>query len=86
MTKAGKKRPVTWDKDRIRTLRYHLNMTQEEMSKEIGTRQQTISEWETGIYRPRGTSVKVLNMVAERSKFRYEVVRRRKGIAKRKAD
>jgi len=86
MTKARKKRPITWDNERIRTLRYHLDMTQEEMGGEIGTRQQTISEWETGTYKPRGTSIKVLNMVAERSNFRYEVVRRRKGIARMKLD
>jgi DNA-binding XRE family transcriptional regulator len=29
-------------------------MTQQEMSQELGTRQQTISERETSMYRPRG--------------------------------
>jgi hypothetical protein len=37
----------------------------------MGTRQQTISEWETGMYQPRGASVTLLNLVAERAGFRY---------------
>jgi DNA-binding transcriptional regulator YiaG len=42
------------------------------MASQLGTRQQTISEWEVGIYKPRGTSVTLLNIVAERSGFRYK--------------
>ena len=60
-----------WTGDRVRALRRHLGLTQQQMSEELGTRQQTISEWETGLYRPRGASSTVLNMVAERSGFRY---------------
>jgi DNA-binding transcriptional regulator YiaG len=41
------------------------------MAEELGTRQQTISEWETGMYRPRGTSATLLTLVAERSGFKY---------------
>jgi DNA-binding transcriptional regulator YiaG len=69
--KKRKKRTVAWDAGRVRALRMHLKMTQEELAAELGTRQQTISEWETGLYRPRGTSSTVLGMVAERSGFRY---------------
>lgn len=39
----------------------------------MGTRQQTISEWETGMYRPRGASVTLLSIIAEQAKFNYEV-------------
>lgn len=46
-------------------------MTQSEMAKELGTRQQTISEWERGLYEPRGASATVLGMVAERAGFEY---------------
>ena len=31
----------------------------------------TISEWEVGMYQPRGTSTKLLSIVAERAKFKY---------------
>ena len=41
------------------------------MAEEMGTRQQTVSEWETGLYRPRGASRKMLSILAERSRFRY---------------
>ena len=69
--KTRKKRTAVWDAGRVRALRMHLRMTQQELAEELGTRQQTISEWETGMYRPRGTSSTLLGMVAERSGFRY---------------
>lgn len=46
-------------------------MTQEKMAEELGIRQQTVSEWETGVYRPRGSSDTLLGIVAERSGFAY---------------
>jgi DNA-binding transcriptional regulator YiaG len=61
-----------WDGERIQALRRHLGLTQREMSDRLGTRQQTISEWETGMYQPRGASVTLLSMVAEQAKFEYE--------------
>ena len=67
------RRKAVWSADRVRALRYHLGLTQTEMAREMGTRQQTISEWETGQYRPRGTAATLLAMVAERAGFRYEV-------------
>lgn len=60
-----------WDREKIRALRRHLKATQEEMAEEMGTRQQTVSEWETGLYRPRGASKKMLSILAERSRFQY---------------
>ncbi len=50
-----------------------MGLTQEEMAAELGTRQQTISEWETGRYQPRGTSVRLLTLIAERAAFPYRV-------------
>jgi DNA-binding transcriptional regulator YiaG len=47
-------------------------MTQQELAGELGTRQQTISEWEIGLYTPRGASAKLLSIVAERSDFEYD--------------
>jgi transcriptional regulator with XRE-family HTH domain len=46
-------------------------MTQEEFSAELGTRQQTISEWELGKYKPRGPSSRLLTILAERVGFKY---------------
>jgi DNA-binding transcriptional regulator YiaG len=62
---------VDWDEAHVKALRQHLGLTQNEMADQLGTRQQTISEWETGIYRPRGTSSTLLNIIAERAGFTY---------------
>jgi len=67
-----KRRKVQWDDQRIRALRHHLGLTQTELAQEMGTRQQTISEWETGMYRPRGASATLLGIIAERADFDYE--------------
>jgi len=67
----GKKRKRQWHKEEIKALRKHLNLTQVKLAEELGTRQQTISEWEKGMYRPRGASTTLLNIVAERSGFIY---------------
>lgn len=61
-----------WSKEEIRALRKHLNLTQVKLAEELGTRQQTISEWEKGMYQPRGASATLLNIVAERSGFVYK--------------
>ena len=61
-----------WDSEQIHALRRHLGLTQCEMADSLGTRQQTISEWETGQYRPRGASSTLLSIIAERAKFEYK--------------
>ncbi len=53
-------------------MRRHLGLTQRELSEKLGTRQQTISEWETGMYRPRGASATLLSIIAEQARFKYE--------------
>ncbi len=63
-----------WDSERIQTLRRHLGLTQRELAERLGTRQQTISEWETGVYRPRGASATLLSIIAERAKFEYQAI------------
>jgi DNA-binding transcriptional regulator YiaG len=62
-----------WDGQSIQALRRHLGLTQDEFSQQLGTRQQTISEWETGLYQPRGASAKLLSIVAEKARFKYDV-------------
>ncbi|MEZ4502477.1 MAG: helix-turn-helix domain-containing protein [Dehalococcoidia bacterium] len=61
-----------WDATRVRSLRAHLGETQAELAERLGTRQQTVSEWETGASRPRRMSGRLLHLVAEESGF-YEV-------------
>ena len=69
-----RKRSAVWDARRVKALRRHLGYTQRRLSEELGTRQQTISEWETGQYEPRGPSARLLTLVAERANFRYDVL------------
>lgn len=61
-----------WHSEQIRALRRYLGLTQRELADRLGTRQQTISEWEKGIYQPRGASSTVLSIVAERAQFEYQ--------------
>ena len=68
-------RRVKWDARAVKGLRRHLSMTQEQLAQEIGVRQQTISEWETGQYAPRGASERVLTIVADRAGFTYRAAR-----------
>jgi DNA-binding transcriptional regulator YiaG len=52
-------------------LRRHLGLSQDGLAEELGMRQQTVSEWETGRYQPRGASLRLLGMIAERVGFEY---------------
>ena len=63
---------MQWDSKKIRALRGHLGMTQREMADSLGTRQQTISEWELEMYQPRGASATLLSIIAERARFEYK--------------
>lgn len=60
-----------WDAESIRALRTHMGVSQGALAEELGARQQTVSEWETGQYRPRGTSARLLTIIAERAGFEY---------------
>ncbi len=61
-----------WDLQSIQALRRHLGLTQRQLADRLGTRQQTISEWETGMYQPRGASATLLSIIAEQGKFKYQ--------------
>lgn len=63
---------VMWNSDMIKALREHMGMNQAEFAKELGVRQPTISEWETGAYEPKRSTSKFLTMVAEQADFHYE--------------
>lgn len=58
-----------WSPSSVQALRRYVAMTQAELAQRIGTRQQTVSEWETGTARPRRMGRRLLTMVAEESGF-----------------
>ena len=71
--RGGRRRPrrPTWEASSVRALRRHLGLSQRGLAEELGVRQQTVSEWETGLYRPRGASARLLAIIAERASFQY---------------
>ena len=74
MSQQRKVSRAQWDSEYIQALRRHLGLTQRELAERLGTRQQTISEWETGMYKPRGASATLLSIIAERAKFEYQAI------------
>ena len=71
-----------WDGEHIHALRGHLGLTQREMADRMGTRQQTISEWETGMYQPRGVSTTLRSIIAEQAQFEYKATPSKKAPQK----
>jgi len=72
MNNRSQVKRLGWDRKQVHALRRHLGLTQREMADRLGTRQQTISEWEIGQYKPRGASSTLLSIIAERAKFEYK--------------
>ena len=58
-----------WDARTIRALRAYLGWSQSALARDLGIRQQTVSEWETGMYKPRGASITILNLLAGTAEF-----------------
>lgn len=54
-----------WSAESIAELRRQLALSQAEFARRLGVRQQTVSEWETGRYAPRGASARMLSVLAE---------------------
>lgn len=54
-----------WDTEGIRRLRETLGDTQQAFAERLGTRQQTVSEWERGTSRPGRMARRLLHLVAE---------------------
>lgn len=69
--RSNKRLRQEWDAKRIRALREHMGMTQQQMADELEVRQQTISEWETGTHKPHRSTQKTLSLVAEQVGFVY---------------
>lgn len=72
MTDQRRRRDRSWNAETIRRLRRHIGLTQAGLADELNTRQQTISEWERGAYRPRGPAARLLTRVAEDAAFPYD--------------
>jgi len=62
-----------WKAESIRALRSHLSQSQAALARELGIRQQTVSEWETGMYKPRGASITILTLLAVSSGFQFDL-------------
>jgi DNA-binding XRE family transcriptional regulator len=64
-----RRRRAGWSGEQVKALRE--GWSQQELADQLGTRQQTISEWETGKYRPRRSTSVLLGFIAERVGFPY---------------
>ncbi len=67
MTNPTPPKDRVWTSLRVARLRKLLGLSQAAFAAELGVRQQTVSEWETGHYEPRGASVRMLRHLAEDS-------------------
>jgi DNA-binding transcriptional regulator YiaG len=66
-----RRQKYVWSPEQIRSLREHMGLTQRELADQLEVRQQTISEWETGLHTPHRSTQKTLSMVAENAGFVY---------------
>lgn len=72
---ARRRRRPVWSAAGVRALRRQLGLTQQQLADDLDVRQATVSDWERGVYRPRGASARLLTLIAERAGFRYEAER-----------
>jgi DNA-binding transcriptional regulator YiaG len=61
-----------WDGARVRRLREQLGETQAQLAARLGTTQQTVSEWERGVRRPRRMAQRLLGLAEERARYGAE--------------
>jgi DNA-binding transcriptional regulator YiaG len=62
-----------WTGEQIKALRDFAGWSQQQLADKMGTRQQTISEWETGMYTPRRSTTKHLQLIAREIGYPYVV-------------
>lgn len=60
---------LRWDGQAVQALRRHMGLNQSGLAQVLGVRQQTISEWERGVYAPTRSRSKHLTLIAERAGF-----------------
>ena len=70
-TTRGPAGTMEWDAESIRDLRLRLGLSQVRLADELGVRQQTVSEWENGLYTPTRAMSRLLTMVAEQAERKY---------------
>ncbi len=63
---------INWNSETIKALRLQMGLSQKELAEELGVRQQTVSEWENGVYEPTRATSKHLNLVADKAEFKYK--------------
>ena len=56
-----------WDAEGVQGLRARLGESQQAFAERVGTRQQTISEWERGASRPARMAQRLLTLIAEQA-------------------
>lgn len=61
-----------WNSETVLALRGHIGNSQTKLANELGVRQQTISEWEQGQYKPRGASITLLNLLGRTAGFPFQ--------------
>ncbi len=68
---------LVWDAARVKALRDELGLTQQQLADRLGVRQQTISEWEQGVYPPRRSSCMLLTMYAKEARLAVKSQKRK---------
>jgi Predicted transcriptional regulator len=74
--KSGKKAPARMTRYEIadvKAIREHLNVSQAEMAKALGTSVDTIKSWESRRRNPTGLAAKVLATIQANPAFFYEL-------------
>lgn len=69
-----------WNGERIIALRNKFNLSQNIFSRLIGTRQQTISEWELNIYVPGNAYCRVLDEIERNLNELWEMSKGKDGV------
>ena len=62
---------VAWSGEMVQDMRLCRGLSQTELAEEMGVRQQTISEWETGAYMPTRAMSTLLSIIADMAGFAY---------------
>ncbi len=62
--KPGMQGESPWRPEGIRAMRRRLGISQQAFARLLGVRQQTVSDWETGLHAPQGASRRLLDLIA----------------------
>jgi len=62
---------LLWDGQAVLALRRHMGLNQAGLAEVLGVRQQTVSEWERGVYAPTRARSKHLSLIAEKAEFPF---------------